>query len=341
MLSVPLPTTKASPNPSRVAMIPTLTPAPNYPIPLVHFLENINYPLRCTKLWFFLTRLWVPADRVFVPVEPRGGLPGSGPPEVPKHGLRGSRGGREDVAGAPQGLSLSRWESVISPGSSLLAGRGRGGRRPCAWGYRRALRALPSAGIATRPSGHQPPPRGREQCGRSPPRPQVGEEGARAWGDGRPRKPAWAGGLAPRNPHHGSRPAALLGSFDRPCDACSGPPPQRCSSPPWPKSSSPLLFLNTWSPPQQALFPSQYPFPPPPFWYLLQTERCLCPSPGSSRPGIATHTAFSSRALNPHFFQGLQGHLPRRSALLSVGLIHQMGAIPFRWVSGNDQLLTP
>ena len=185
MLSVPLPTTKASPNPSRVAMIPTLTPVPNYPIPFVFFLENINYPLRCTKLWCFLTRLWVPADRVFVPAEPRGGLPGSGLPEVPKYGLRGSRGGREDVAGAPQGLSLSRWESVISPGSSLLAGRGRGGRRPCAWGYRRALRALPSAGIATRPSGHQHPPRGPEQCGRSPPRPQVGEEGARAWGDGR------------------------------------------------------------------------------------------------------------------------------------------------------------
>ena len=113
MLSVPLPTTKASPNPSRVAMIPTLTPAPNYPIPLVHFLENINYPLRCTKLWFFLTRLWVPADRVFVPVEPRGGLPGSGPPEVPKHGLRPASNRDEALfhfdkpSGVPRGLSNS------------------------------------------------------------------------------------------------------------------------------------------------------------------------------------------------------------------------------------------
>lgn len=264
MLSDPLPSTKASPNPSRVAMILTLTPAPNYPILFVHFLENINYPLRCTKLWFFLTRLWVPADRVLSLWSPVAVSRGRAPERSPNT-VYVAAGDAEDVAGAPQGLSLSRWESVISLGSSLLAGRGRGGQRPCAWGYRRALCAVPSAGIATRPSGHQPPPRGREACGRSLPRPQVGEEGARAWGDGRPPKACRGRGPGTPQPSPRSRPAALLGSFGRPGDACSGALPQRCSSPPWPKSSSPLLFLNTRRPPQQALIPSQYPFPPPRF----------------------------------------------------------------------------
>ena len=175
-------------------------PAPNHPIPFVHFLENINYPLRCTKS-LFLPRLWVPADRVLSPWSPVVVSRARAPPEVP-NAAYAAAGGAESFAGAPQGLSRSRRASVTSPGSSLLAGRGRGGRRPCAC-HPRALCALPSAG-ATRPSGRQPPPRGRERCGRSPPRPQVGEEGRGPGGTGDPRRPAGVGGLAPRNPRHGS-----------------------------------------------------------------------------------------------------------------------------------------
>ena len=128
-------------------MILTLTPAPNYPILFVHFLENINYPLRCTKLWFFLTRLWVPADRVLSLWSPVAVSRGRAPERSPNT-VYVAAGDAEDVAGAPQGLSLSRWESVISLGSSLLAGRGRGGRRPCAWGSRAASASTPFSSSA-------------------------------------------------------------------------------------------------------------------------------------------------------------------------------------------------
>lgn len=285
-LSDPLPTTKASPNPSRVAMIPTSLPAPNYPI-LVHFLENINYPLGCTKLRFFLSRLWVPTGRVLSLWSPAVVSRGRAPERSPNT-VYVAAGEAENIAGAPQGLSLSRWERDLTRFLPPQAGPGRGGRSGRAPGGHRRARAVPARASPPGQSGHQPPPRGREACGRSLPRHQVERKGE-GLGDGRPPKPVQGVGLHPTTlaTVKASCPPWELWTSWR-CMLRSASP--NAAAPSLAQVLLPLLFLNTRSPPSTCF--SQYPF------LLLVSDifskrGALLPQLGFLPPWDRTHTALS------------------------------------------------